>query len=77
MKIEIMGGRCANCARFTQYYCYRSDIMLSAIDCGYCSKKAENVRAGDKCKEYQEKSNASFVGICKKGSGGEEHLERR
>ena len=65
MKIEIMGGKCANCARFTQYYCYSSDQILSAIDSGYCSRKSRNVRPGDRCREYQSREKR-IVGNGKK-----------
>lgn len=64
MKIEIMGARCGNCARFTQYYCYSSDQILSAIDSGYCSRKSRNVRPGDRCREYQGRAKPVVAGKC-------------
>ena len=64
MKIEIMGGKCATCAGYTQYYCYSSDRMLYAIDSGYCSRRSRNVRPGDRCKEYQGKAKAVIAGKC-------------
>lgn len=53
MKIEIMGGKCANCARYTQYYCYSADRLLCAIDSGYCEAKSRNVRPGDRCRDFE------------------------
>lgn len=64
MKIEIMGGRCATCTRYTQYYCYSTDRILCAIDSGYCSQRSRNVRPGDRCREYQSRAKPINTGKC-------------
>ncbi len=62
MKIEITGARCATCQKYTQYYQNHYERGFEAIDCGYCGIKSKNVRPGDRCKEYREKSTALWVG---------------
>lgn len=58
MKIEILGCRCINCYKYTQYYRRNYSGEMEAVDCGYCGIHQRNVRPGDRCKEYFERSNA-------------------
>lgn len=60
MKIEISGSRCVSCGKYTQYYSNNGARGYEAIDCGYCGEKSRNVRPGDRCKAYQERSNVSL-----------------
>lgn len=61
MKIEISGSRCVSCHWFNQYYAVNASGELNPIDCGYCGMRSKNARPGDRCKEYQEKSNVSAI----------------
>lgn len=62
MQINISGSRCVTCHKYTQYYRLSCKGDFEAIDCGYCGTKSKNVRPGDKCKEYMEKSNVLWAG---------------
>lgn len=68
MKIEVSGSRCVSCHFFTQYYAKKWDGEVAAIDCGYCGTRSRNVRPGDRCKEYQERSNVCMpLGVAQAG----------
>ncbi|MCI9357221.1 MAG: hypothetical protein HFH59_06690 [Lachnospiraceae bacterium] len=60
MKIEISGSRCISCGKYTQYYELIKD-MAQAIDRGYCGARQCTTRPGNRCKHYQEKSNARVM----------------
>lgn len=66
MKIEISGSRCISCYKYTQYYRSKFGEGFEAIDCGYCGIKSRNVRPGDRCREYKEASNVSWIGHIEK-----------
>lgn len=61
MKIEITGAHCVTCQKYTQYYHYHCKRGFEAIDCGYCGRWQGTVRPGDRCRDYAETSNVSFV----------------
>ena len=56
MKIEVIGSRCYNCRKFTQFY-WMNRGDAEAIDKGYCGLRQRLVRPGDRCGKYFEKSN--------------------
>lgn len=67
MKIEISGNRCITCQRYSQYYQNHYERGFEAIDCGYCGQHSRNVRPGNRCKDYRERSNCSVYaaeGLC-------------
>ncbi|RKJ18392.1 hypothetical protein D7X48_18095 [bacterium D16-50] len=57
MKIEISGSRCVSCEMYTQYYQNPFGIGYEAVDCGYCGRRSRNVRPGNRCEKYHERSN--------------------
>ncbi|MDO5345328.1 MAG: hypothetical protein Q4E91_06245 [Lachnospiraceae bacterium] len=61
MKVEIIGNRCITCGKYTQYYSRNYDGGWDAIDCGYCGQKSRNVRPGDRCSYYHERSNVGVI----------------
>lgn len=60
MFIKITGAHCISCYKYSQYYEKNWDGEMEPIDCGYCGHKFHNVRPGDRCREYKEKSNAGI-----------------
>ncbi len=66
MKIEIIGSRCVTCRRYSQYYRINWKGEFEAIDCGYCGEKSKNVRPGDRCNCYEEKTNIGVpIPVCR------------
>ena len=62
MLVAIIGSRCVNCAKYTQYYAQSIGTReLCAIDCGYCGRLQRNTRPGNRCKYYREMSNIGAV----------------
>ncbi|MCI8683862.1 MAG: hypothetical protein HFH50_12975 [Lachnospiraceae bacterium] len=62
MKIEISGSKCISCNKYTQYYQIKGNVA-EAIDCGFCGRRQRHTRPGNRCKEYQERSNVGGVSM--------------
>lgn len=57
MVIEISGNRCIGCRFYTQHYIKSTPDKTVAIDHGFCGRRQQGTRPGNRCKYYAEKPN--------------------
>lgn len=57
MKIKIIGDRCQNCLKYTQYYVEEPDGSYFPINHGFCGQRQCVTHPGDRCQYYEEDYN--------------------